>query len=94
MPLPSQLSLDDVIKKLQAYNSNFHLYDHKTKKQRWVLSYGNIKDPEEAYPLTAPQGKKTSIDRQRLKAIAGHFDVPPKIFNLTEKEIKREFKSS
>ena len=89
MPFPSKLLLDEVIKRLRAYDKGFNLYDHKNIKDRWVISYTKEKI-EKAYPLKAPAGKKTHIDIQRLKAIARHFSISSKIFALTVKEIKNK----
>ena len=87
MPFPSKLLLDEVIKRLQAYDKGFNLYCNKKIKGRWEISYTE-EEIETAYPLKAPAGKKTYIDIQRLKVIAKHFSIPDKVFALTVKEIK------
>ena len=88
MSFPSRLSLDDVIKRLQAYKEGFNLYTHKNIDSKWVISYGK-EEIEKSYPLTAPSGKNTHIDIQRLKVIAKHFHIPDEVFTLTAKEIKK-----
>ena len=91
MPFPSKLLLKEVIKRLQAYDSNFRLYEHTKIKDRWEISYEVKGDIVDAYPLKAPGGKeRTYIDIQRLKVIARRFKIPAQVFKLTEKEIKNK----
>ena len=90
MPFPSKLLLKEVIKRLQAYDSNFRLYEHKSINDKWVMSYEVKGEIVDAYPLKAPSGKKSYIDIQRLKVIARRFEIPAEVFTLTEKEIKNK----
>ena len=93
MSFPSRLLLKGVIERLQAYNKDFNLYEHKSIKSKWVIGYNieKVKSSDLAYPLTAPKGKNTYINIQRLKAIKNHFKIPEDIFTLTPKEIKNKY---
>jgi len=80
---------------LQAYDSCFNLYEHKSVVGKWILSHSKDGEIESSYPIKAPGGQeKTYIDINCLKAIEKHFKIPRKVLTSTEKEIKRKFNPS
>ena len=95
MSFPSKLLLKELIRRLQAYDSCFNLYEHKSVAGKWTLSHSKAGEIENSYPIKAPGGQeKTYIDISRLKVIERHFNIPREVFTSTEKEIKRKFNSS
>ncbi len=85
---PVTIKLKDVIKILQNHDKGFNLYQHKEISHKWLLSYKKDGKLLRSYPLTAPKGNNTLIDRSRLKAIARHFSVPSAVF-YSDKKVKK-----
>ncbi|MCY4306044.1 MAG: hypothetical protein OXC62_14895 [Aestuariivita sp.] len=93
--LSLEIIIKGLIRRLQAYDSCFNLYEHKSVAGKWILSHSKAGEIENSYPIKAPGGQeKTYIDISRLKVIERRFKIPREVFTSTEKEIKRKFNSS